>query len=204
MWRFDSISRCRSCFNPLPSPKQGEIGMDGNEIVDLIVSIRSPHRSKGRCMDPEFIAIAEGMFQSAPLTEARGDAHQTHPSPDYIRVSIRSPHRSKGRFTLVLVDVSASMVSIRSPHRSKGRSSLPPIIYRLSRFQSAPLTEARGDWNGWQRNRRSDRFNPLPSPKQGEIRQENNLRLARISVSIRSPHRSKGRFSTRPCLSGWR
>ena len=42
-----------------------------------------------------------------------------------IRVSIRSPYRSKGRYNLV--------------HRPLGRHSM---------FQSAPLTEARGDEAG--------------------------------------------------------
>ena len=39
----------------------------------------------------------------------------------------------------------------------------------LNSFQSAPLTEARGDMNGLEaRSNTSRGFNPLPSPKQGE------------------------------------
>ena len=37
-----------ACFNPLPSPKQGETEALGDIDVTLNVSIRSPHRSKGR------------------------------------------------------------------------------------------------------------------------------------------------------------
>ena len=43
-----------SCFNPLPSPKQGETAI----------------------LKPE--EIAERPFQSAPLTEARGDKNGRH------------------------------------------------------------------------------------------------------------------------------
>ena len=37
------------------------------------------------------------MFQSAPLTEARGDCELLSYAVSRGRVSIRSPHRSKGR-----------------------------------------------------------------------------------------------------------
>ena len=62
-------------------------------------------------------------FQSAPLTEARGDAAQGHRALELARCE----------------------VSIRSPHRSKGRhiGAHTHVISNL--FQSAPLTEARGD-----------------------------------------------------------
>ena len=43
--------RCRWCcpsFNPLPSPKQGEISTTARYSTTTSVSIRSPHRSKGR------------------------------------------------------------------------------------------------------------------------------------------------------------
>ena len=38
----------RICFNPLPSPKQGEIAVGIIQHSAIRVSIRSPHRSKGR------------------------------------------------------------------------------------------------------------------------------------------------------------
>ena len=65
-------------------------------------------------------------------------------------------------------------------------------------FQSAPLTEARGDnlHNAIAAGRIG--FNPLPSPKQGETKDSaGNPTIG--YVSIRSPHRSKGRRSRRQC-----
>ena len=111
-------------FNPLPSPKQGETHRRRGGILDVEgVSIRSPHRSKGRLGGREcFNRTGNGRrFQSAPLTEARGDAlaHQLG-CPD-LAVSIRSPHRSKGRRYRSTRCRPTARVSIRSPHRSKGR-----------------------------------------------------------------------------------
>ena len=68
-------------FNPLPLPKQGEIAFH------QVAAYRFPSAE----------------FQSAPLTEARGDllAEPTSGSLGNRRVSIRSPYRSKGRFESV-------------------------------------------------------------------------------------------------------
>ena len=110
------------------------------------VSIRSPHRSKGRLRcrcgscprpsgfnplpspeqgeisDPQISARFSRPFQSAPLTGARGD-----------------------RF-----------------------STISPRI--TPTFQSAPLTGARGDeCVSWSPAVTRYSFNPLPSPEQGEI-----------------------------------
>ena len=138
---------------------------------EVEVSIRSPHRSKGRLwrgVAPEAI-IDE--FQSAPLTEARGDIVAFLVEVGECPVSIRSPHRSKGRRIWMRSISSSCSVSIRSPHRSKGRHrEFGPLIARL-KFQSAPLTEARGD-----------------------IANYLAKYIAKM-VSIRSPHRSKGRRS---------
>ena len=109
-------------------------------------------------------------FQSAPLTEARGDPSTSTVNPPNIIVSIRSPHRSKGRHRQAYSLSCRTGVSIRSPHRSKGR---PRTLGRCAACSC---------------------FNPLPSPKQGETRLSSEPSPA-ISVSIRSPHRSKGR----PC-----
>ena len=154
-------------FNPLPSPKQGETDFLERRRMTGCVSIRSPHRSKGR------------RFR-APRSNAQG------------RVSIRSPHRSKGRRFLESPIFQALFVSIRSPHRSKGRPTTPLLCRSRRLFQSAPLTEARGDKSakapkiclplfqsapltearGDVRARCGASyvlcFNPLPSPKQGE------------------------------------
>ena len=43
-------------------------------------------------------------FQSAPLTEARGDPLASVPVARRIKVSIRSPYRSKGRLAIVSVN----------------------------------------------------------------------------------------------------
>ena len=60
------------------------------------------------------------VFQSAPLTKARGDAAALGLEPAE-GVSIRSPHKSKGRLCLLRDRGYLQHVSIRSPHKSKGR-----------------------------------------------------------------------------------
>ena len=65
--------------------------------------------------------VTDALFQSAPLTEARGD-----------RIAAGCLHRH-------------AHVSIRSPHRSKGRLEIAREWVEVNLFQSAPLTEARGD-----------------------------------------------------------
>ena len=74
---------------------------------------------------------------------------------------------------------------------TEARGDSPPSI-------SAPLTEARGDT--CHANVACGRFNPLPSPKQGEtgaglapLTEARGDLGKGIYVSIRSPHRSKGR-----------
>ena len=112
------------------------------------VSIRSPHKSKGRHEPSPTVLRSISAFQSAPLTKARGDPHKTIGgcTPNGDRVSIRSPHKSKGR-----------------------RSGPWVILIFLAKFQSAPLTKARGDSGRFEFISRSEpRFNPLPSQKQGE------------------------------------
>ena len=109
------------CFNPLPSPKQGETQV-------------FPFRAR-----------ANGRFQSAPLTKARGDAGaQGNSNNDFM-------------------------------------------------FQSAPLTKARGDSGRRTMPALTTRFNPLPSPKQGETAITAAVNDDTPTVSIRSPHQSKGR-----------
>ena len=90
-----------------------------------MVSIRSPHRSKGRhsrqrACDTTFLAG----FQSAPLTEARGDTKGVHGS------TINTPIRFQ----------SAPLTEAR------GDTIVSTFRHRPLRvLQSAPLTEARGD-----------------------------------------------------------
>ena len=152
------------------SPHRSKGRPDDCEAGDMAskVSIRSPHRSKGRHVRlPDWRLYVT--FQSAPLTEARGDLYDIAYVIDCGDVSIRSPHRSKGRpsaqahsFSGEAVSIRSphrskgrrgnynasrtySIVSIRSPHRSKGRPSVSQWWYSRLMFQSAPLTEARGD-----------------------------------------------------------
>ena len=134
------------------------------------------------------------MFQSAPLTKARGDAILPCTSPIIVKVSIRSPHQSKGRRGRLRLLLWILCVSIRSPHQSKGRRPVPRRRRPPStEFQSAPLTKARGDRGGRSAHAPVSRFNPLPSPKQGETVGEKR-QVIYIQVSIRSPHQSKGRL----------
>ena len=92
-----------------------------------------------------FVSAERELFQSAPLTEARGDACFTR----------------------------------RCRYRAL--------------FQSAPLTEARGDREAYAVQRSIRRFNPLPLPKQGEMKKTTFDAAGLDTVSIRSPYRSKGR-----------
>ena len=66
------FARWAQCFNPLPSQKQGETDAFPRVPILYIVSIRSPHKSKGRHRVERHAAYTV-LFQSAPLTKARGD-----------------------------------------------------------------------------------------------------------------------------------
>ena len=61
------------------------------------VSIRSPHGCKGRSILKLIARRRLGWFQSAPLTDVRGDARAAHAGYRRTGVSIRSPHGCKGR-----------------------------------------------------------------------------------------------------------
>ena len=199
------------------TPKQGEIRGPADSHVADEVSIRSPYRSKGRSGGEPLMLSSRPpirqnyLFQSAPLTEARGDTWNGRRTTRHEIVSIRSPYRSKGRCI--------ANHAIRSPYRSD-----PAPTYGAYEFQSAPLTEARGDVTadpsapltarpitfqsapltearGAVPLEKTDlSFNPLPLPKQGEIPACGMFQSAPLTqvhgsgnVSIRSPYRSKGR-----------
>ena len=141
------LSPVSSCFNPLPSPKQGE------------TCVRAGLRGK-------FV-----LFQSAPLTEARGDL--TYVTSRFHLVSIRSPHRSKGR----------------ANHR---------VGFASSCFNPLPSPKQGETWQTQPFGPADPCFNPLPSPKQGETEARGDApalvpSVVFAGVSIRSPHRSKGR-----------
>ena len=176
----------------------------------LGVSIRSPYQSKGRRAGR--LDDLHSVFQSAPLTKARGDgpagwtgrqgSFNPLPLPKQGEtgrqaragwtVSIRSPYQSKGRHGQAGWQAGRA-VSIRSPYQSKGRRA-GRLDGQAGQFQSAPLTKARGDGQaGW--TGRQGSFNPLPLPKQGETGRQAGR--AGRAVSIRSPYQSKGRRACR-------
>ena len=86
-----------------------------------------------------------------------------------MRVSIRSPYRSKGRFGSV--PSNRALVGFNPlplPKQGEifiGLTDTPSVFG----FQSAPLTEARGDCSHCGGGQPDPSFNPLPLPKQGEM-----------------------------------
>ena len=85
-------------------------------------------------------------IQSAPLTEARGDTTTSFPA------------------TTASLFQSAPLTEARGDRRNAAGDGWEDV------FQSAPLTEARGDDSIRRDGRTDSRFNPLPLPKQGEMR----------------------------------
>ena len=190
----------RKCWNRIlvsfevsirsPHRSEGRLTVSPNRTSICSVSIRSPHRSEGRQPDSlpndtvywfQSAPLTEArgdrslhserknhiMFQSAPLTEARGDPtgggspgrhHRFNPLP--------SPKR--GETLNKMQGTALGIVSIRSPHRSEGRHACIVNIFFNRLFQSAPLTEARGDRVALIEPQGIISFNPLPSPKRGE------------------------------------
>ena len=130
-------------FNPLPLPKQGETTICSLTSRPGLVSIRSPYRSKGR-PGRAGTRPRRDEFQSAPLTEARGD---TSYQSDLIPFSV-----------------------FQSAPLTEARGDGASAVMRCAwpRFQSAPLTEARGDVCPAAKPPCRSSFNPLPLPKQGE------------------------------------
>ena len=164
-----------------------------------LVSIRSPHKSKGR---PLLLlsGLLGHLFQSAPLTKARGDrvkrkrrtpeqsfnplpsqkqgeTRPAQPSPTMRRVSIRSPHKSKGRLVSLCCAWAARGGFNPLPSQKQGETrEARPTHYLPVLFQSAPLTKARGDYVFRASPLSYPRFNPLPSQKQGETQNVRGLR----------------------------
>ena len=116
-------------------------------------------------------------FQSAPLTKARGDHIPQGIERREILVSIRSPHKSKGRLGLGAVDLPPSMFQSAPLTKARGDQDGDRYIHRDRLFQSAPLTKARGDSLRRRGATPDNRFNPLPSQKQGETDEETNFYL---------------------------
>ena len=156
-------------FNPLPLPKQGEIPSRGIQNSSML------------------------SFQSAPLTEARGDLNH-RPGPKSGSRFNPLPLPKQGEIRPGFVHEGGPVkFQFRSPYRSKGRLEPFALTANPNTFQSAPLTEARGDTERYRAKLSPGGFNPLPLPKQGEMVLPSVL-SAMKQVSIRSPYRSKGRY----------
>ena len=193
-----------SSFNPLPLPKQGEIRIPSSHASDRdgFNPLPLPKQGEMRIETAGGPTAHRSMFQSAPLTEARGDVRIESGLDPPLRplVSIRSPYRSKGRCRWSCRLIQVAWVSIRSPYRSKGRfrirdTKIPDPDGSV--FQSAPLTEARGDVSRFLTWKVTDSSVSIRSPYRSKGRFETSQSDAQDetarSVSIRSPYRSKGR-----------
>ena len=188
------------------------VGIDPRKAV----SIRSPHKSKGRRCYPNQRA---GTLSFNPLpSQKQGETPGDGRSGSTASVSIRSPHKSKGRHESSLPP--PRLLQFQSAPLTKARGDILMFTFDLTRlrfqsapltkargdrryienspdhrkFQSAPLTKARGDRMAAPDSGPYGRFNPLPSQKQGET-PKSSRRAQAGCVSIRSPHKSKGRRS---------
>ena len=84
-------------------------------------------------------------------------------------VSIRSPYRSKGRSQPTVTHTPPAQFQSAPLTEARGDSCCSASATWFIRFQSAPLTEARGDADQRTSQAHLGSFNPLPLPKQGEI-----------------------------------
>ena len=113
-------------------------------MVLEVVSIRSPHKCKGRRSTLAHFG-AHVLFQSAPLTNARGDA-SLQPCLFVCACFNPLPSQMQGE-----TGASASHAVRRSrfnplPSQMQGETRTAERIERgVEGFQSAPLTNARGD-----------------------------------------------------------
>ena len=158
-------------FNPLPLPKQGEI--EGPVVIArrIRVSIRSPYRSKGRFPTGAIRSCVHGRFQSAPLTEARGDSTSGSSSISFGKFQSAPLTEARGDSIPPTQAARSPRVSIRSPYRSKGRSeSGTRAGEEFFRFNPLPLPKQGEIQLGVPELHHTSCFNPLPLPKQGEIR----------------------------------
>ena len=156
-----------------PHRSKGRLGPQST-IAGRLFQSAPLTEARGDRVRSNLVGVEAG-FQSAPLTEARGDrAIAPEVITTLFLVSIRSPHRSKGRRPVPHADLTDNRYEFQSaplteargdqsrPENSATRSRLSfnPLpspkqgetrILGLARigprqlFQSAPLTEARGD-----------------------------------------------------------
>ena len=177
-------------FNPLPSPKQGETNYLRSIDDTQFVSIRSPHRSKGRPSARTGWSSA-GAFQSAPLTEARGDLDDLAYAAGLAGFN-PLPSPKQGETPIM----QAIFILFQSAPLTEARGDQQARLVRVEdyEFQSAPLTEARGDKDSAGNFTIGYGFQSAPlTEARGDSAQGGYPRSGKTNVSIRSPHRSKGR-----------
>ena len=156
------------------------------------VSIRSPHRSEGRLVPSAALPLlnlsfnplpspkrgeicsscttwSESRFQSAPLTEARGDAFRRVAEERLQK--FQSAPLTEARGDPLHHKLSRAGAKFQSAPLTEARGDRALSIGQIrdTMFQSAPLTEARGDTDLYEWPHVLRGFNPLPSPKRGEI-----------------------------------
>ena len=163
-------TRRLTCFNPLPSPKQGETRSvwRGRRRVPGFNPLPSPKQGETRWRWA--MRAHHHSFQSAPLTEARGDSNRT-----------------------AFAGCPTGFNPLPSPKQGETDPMSKPTdtCFGFNPLPSPKQGETRAD--GLHRSLIGG-FNPLPSPKQGET-EHGGLIDRNADVSIRSPHRSKGRHS---------
>ena len=134
-------------------------------------------------------------FQSAPLTEARGDSFAVLFCCFRLMFQSAPLTEARGDVKIPVIDSEILAVSIRSPYRSKGRLEIGKRRARNGKFQSAPLTEARGDV-GCVAVHAPNPGVSIRSPYRSKGRcVVREALVTKARVSIRSPYRSKGRDS---------
>ena len=166
----------RSCFNPLPPSKRGEIDDPAYTDRPSQVSIRSPRRNEGR---------------SGKLP------HDTV----LLIVSIRSPRRNEGRYILGGIDPLSLMFQSAPPVETRGDTG-SNIAYRsITGFNPLPPSK-RGEIGTLCECSSTTVFNPLPPSKRGEMQSMPSILKGAVS---RSPRRNEGRCldreDTRGCFN---
>ena len=103
------------------------------------------------------------MFQSPPLTEARGDVLTVTSTNGVEKFQSPPLTEARGDAAPPREGDQGGPVSIPSPDRSQGRREpMVALTLTLSPFQSPPLTEARGDGISRGLELVDSSFNPLP------------------------------------------
>ena len=165
---MENVWKTCGSFNPLPSPKQGETQAEQFLMELLRVSIRSPHRSKGRHAEPIKLGDSDECFN--PLPSPKQGETQPHRAGRPRRTSFNPLPSPKQGETQPASRAWRTINTFQSAPLTEARGDRATFLSgrRWKKFQSAPLTEARGDGRRASKRRGGTCFNPLPSPKQGE------------------------------------